>query len=172
MNILKFLGVAVCLASSCSGQTVRPGGPTYAPLWLYEGSWRLTPKTAMGEEKTNLVDNSCHLFGKYFACQQTVNGKIGGLIVFVPAEKPGHYYTQAINPDGRATGRGELEISGEHWIYSSSYEDSGKTIYHRTKNDFSGNDKIHFEQAESFDGEHWTVKGSGDEERVTGNPAK
>lgn len=166
MNIIPLI-MAAFFAGICSAQTDRPGGPTYAPLWLYEGSWRLVSKPSTGEVKTNSVDNACHLFGNYFACQQTVSGKMGALVVYVPTGKSGHYFTQAITPEGRASGRGELEISGDHWIYSSSYEESGKTIYHRTKNDFSGKDKIHFEQAESLDGEHWTIKASGEEKRVT-----
>lgn len=71
-------------------------------------------------------------------------------------------------PSGLAAGRGELEIAGDHWTYSSKYQDdSGKTIYHHTTNIFTGKDKIHYEQSESTDGEHWTVKGGGDEVRIT-----
>lgn len=69
--------------------------------------------------------------------------------MFVPATAPGNYYTQAVLPEGWATGRGELRIDGDHWTYSSKTEQDGKTVYHRTTNVFSGKNRIHFEQAES-----------------------
>jgi hypothetical protein len=142
--------------------------PVYGPLWLYQGGWQIATKN--GEGKPAHLENQCALVGKYFTCQQTVNGKVGALIVFVPAEKPGHYYTQAILPEGHATGRGELEIDSDHWTYSGKDEVDGKTVYSRTTNVFKGKDHIHYEQSESADGVQWTVKNSGDEERVASSP--
>jgi hypothetical protein len=133
----------------------------YEPLRLYAGKWRAIPADATSKPD-ELVDE-CALTGKYFTCQQTVNGKVGALLVFVPTGTPGHYYTNAITPDGYAGGRGELEIVGERWVYSSKSPD-GK--FHRTLNLFTGRDKIHFELSDSTDGEHWEVRRSGDEVRV------
>src|SRR5579883_1760776 len=82
----------------------------------------------------------------------------------------GHYYTQAVTMEGLATGRGDLLIEGDRWTYSSKSKQDGKDVFHRTTNRFSGTNRIHFEQAESPDGEHWVVKMSGDEQRV--EPAK
>ena len=65
------------------------------------------------------------------------------------------------------TGRGELRIDGDHWTYSSKTEQDGKTVYHRTTNVFSGKNRIHFEQAESTDGQSWSVTGSGEEVRTS-----
>ena len=107
--------------------------------------------------------NRCALVGRYFTCQQTINGKQGNLLVFVAAEKPGHFYTQNITPEGRATGRADLEISGDHWTYTSTWDQGGKTTYYRTTNVFTGKSKIHFEQEESSDGKDYKVTGSGDE---------
>jgi hypothetical protein len=148
------------------GQSTKPGGEEYAPLWLYEGSWQLSPVPLPTGAKPDRIDNHCHLFGKYFACQQTINGVIGFLIVFVPDGKPGHYFVQSLTPEGRPTGRADLDIAGDHWTYSRQLDDSGKTVFHRTTNVFSGKDKIHYEQLESSDGVHWTVKSSGDEQRI------
>jgi hypothetical protein len=141
----------------------------YAPLWLYQGNWIASAKDlALGASPDQLTDD-CALVGQYFTCQQTVNGKVGALLVFVPAETPGHYFTNAIVPQGYAGGRGELEISGDRWTYSSKSVDGDKTTYHRTLNIFTGKDHIHYEQGESVDGINWTVTGSGDEVRAAGN---
>lgn len=149
---------------SLSAQT-PPRDPEYAPLGLYQGDWVLTPKSSTPDAKPDRIHNDCGRIGKFFACQQTVNGKIGSLIIFIPADKPGHYYTQSVAVEGRAGGRGDLEIDGDHWTYLGKDESNGKTTYYRTTNQFTGKDRIHYEQSESSDGEHWTVKGSGDERR-------
>jgi hypothetical protein len=88
-------------------------------------------------------------------------------VIFIPAGKPGHYFTQTITPDGRATGKADLEISGDRWVYSSRWpQQSGNITYYRTTNIFTGKNHIHFEQAESPDGREWTQKDSGDEVRA------
>lgn len=136
----------------------------YTPLRLYDGSWTITVHDqASGKTTTDALVNSCSLVGRYFTCQQTVNGKISALVVFIPAADPGHYYTQNVLPEGWATGRGELTISGDHWVYSSRDEEGGKTTWYRTTNDFKGTDRIHFESAQSADGKTWTTTRSGDE---------
>ena len=80
-----------------------------------------------------------------------------------------HYFTNALLPDGYAGGRGELTISGDNWTYMGKSEDGGKTSYQRTRNTFTGKDRIHYEQGESADGVNWTVTGSGDEVRAAAN---
>lgn len=142
--------------------------PAYAPLWLYSGTWRVSRNGANPDE----LKNDCALIGKYFACQQTVNGTPGELLIFIPADKPGHYYTQTVMPQGRAGGRGDLEINGDRWIYSSNWDDGGKTTFYRTTNVFTGKDHIHFEQAESTNHKDWKVTASGDEVHVSGARTK
>ena len=112
---------------------------------------------------------SVYLVGKYFACQQTVNGQTGALLIFIPkANNTGHYYTQNVNLQGRASGVGDLEISGDRWVYSSRWDQGGgKSTYYRTTNVFSGKNRIHYEQAESSNGRDWKVTNSGDEVRVS-----
>lgn len=140
----------------------------YAPLRLYDGSWTVAMHdAASGNSHTDTLVNACSLVGQYFACQQTVNGKVAALVVFVPASAPGHYSVQNVLPDGSATGRNDLAILGSHWIYSSRDDENGKTTWYRTTNDFTGNDRIHFESAKSTDGKTWTVTISGDEVRGT-----
>lgn len=146
--------------------TAPAGDTTYAPLWLYQGAWHVTRANLAPPAKPDELVNQCALLGKYFTCGQMVNGKPAELLVFVLADKPGHYYTQTVNPQGRAGGRGELQISGDHWTFSSTWDEGGKTTYYRTINVFTGKDRIHFEQAESPDGKDYKVTGSGDEVRI------
>ncbi len=141
---------------------------TYAALWLYNGSWQVTRNGAKPDE----LKNECALVGRYFTCQQTVNGTPGELLIFVPTNKPGHYYTQTVMPEGRAGGRGDLEIAGDHWTYTSTWDEGGKTTYYRTTNVFTGKTRIHFEQAESSNNKDWKVTGSGDEVHVSSGTTK
>ena len=146
---------------------VHAADTTFASLMLYQGTWRVTRSNAATGAKPDELVNHCAAFGHYFACQQTINGQTGNLIVFVATSKPGHFYTQNVTPEGRATGRADLDIQGDHWTYSSTWDEGGKTTYYRTTNLFTGKDKIHFEQFESSDGKDYKTTGSGDEMRVT-----
>ena len=144
-------------------QTAKSTDP-YAPLRLYEGSWQVTRK---GAAKPDVLVNHCALLGQFFACGQTVNGSAGGLVVFIPANKqPGRFYTQTILPEGRATGRDELQIDGNQWTYTSRRDENGATTYYRTINTFSDKNHIHYEQSESGNNKDWVVKNAGDEVRT------
>ena len=151
------------LVIASMGEAAPASDATFAPLWLYQGTWHVTRSNFAPGAKPEELVNRCALVGRFFTCQQTINGKQGNLLVFVPAEKPGHFYTQNITPEGRATGRADLEISGDHWTYTNTWDEGGKTTYYRTTNVFTGKSKIHFEQEESNDGKDYKVTGSGDE---------
>jgi hypothetical protein len=164
---LHFTALLVLALANQAGHGGKSADAIYAPLWLYQGMWQVTRKSAGNGAKPERLVNRCAQLGKYFACQQSVNGAEGGLVIIIPAEKPGHYYTQSITAEGRATGKADLEISGDHWTYSSRWpQGNGKITYYRTTKVFSGKDRIHFEQAESSDGAQWTIKDSGDEVRL------
>lgn len=135
----------------------------YTPLTLYNGGWRIQKAGTAAPD--NLV-NHCALTGLFYSCEQVVNGKTVALVIFVPADAPGKYHTQAVLPSGKAAGVSDLAIDGSHWVYLSSDVEGNKTTWYRTTNIFTGKDHIHFEQAQSADGIHWTVAGSGDEDRV------
>jgi hypothetical protein len=148
---------------------VSPAQDAYAPLRLYDGTWTVTMHDASsGKTNTDSLMNTCSLLKPFYVCQQTVNGKAGALVIFVP-DAPGHYYTQNVQPEGWATGRGELTIEGDHWTYMGHSDDNGKTTWYRTANDFTGPDRIHFESAQSPDGKTWTITRSGDEVRGGGH---
>ena len=138
----------------------------YAPLWLYAGSWQVTHKN----QPPDKLKNQCALVGRYFTCEQTVNGTPGNLLIFIPVpNQAGHYYTQNVRPEGRATSRGDLTIEGDRWVYTSTWDQGGSTVYYRNTNVFVGKNKIQYEQAESTDNKNWTVKNSGDEIRIPGS---
>lgn len=139
--------------------------PVYAPLLLYQGTWHVSRSNLPPGGKPDELKNQCALLGKFYACQQTINGQQGALVIFIPAAKAGQYYTQNIRVDGFASGRSDLSIAGDQWTYLTTRDDSGRTIYYRTINVFSGKNRIHFESAESNDGKNWKVTGSGDEVR-------
>ena len=143
-----------------------PSAPVYAPLMMYGGSWKITRKSAGANAKADEIQNQCAPVGKFFTCQQTVDGSVVALLIFVPLKEPGHFATQTVLPEGRAAGRGELEISGNRWVFTSSWNQGTTTTHYRTTNIIQDKNHIHFEQEESPDGTHWSAKDSGDEIRT------
>ena len=164
---MRFCALLVFTLTCSLAHAAPVADPVYGPLWLYQGTWHITGKTAGA--KPDELKNQCALVGKYFVCQQTVNGQTGALLMFIPkANDAGHYYTQNVNLQGRASGVGDLEITGDRWIYSSRWDQGGgQSTYYRTTNVFSGKNHIHYEQAESSNGRDWNLTNSGDEVRVS-----
>ena len=142
--------------------------PADSALSLYAGNWTVTRSNGGAGNKPEELRNLCNSVGKYFACEQSVNGNVTGLLLIVPSTQPGSYNTQTVLPDGRATGKGGLVISGNKWVFSSIWNSGGKTVRYRTTNTFSDKNHIHFQQEESTDGTHWQLTGGGDDVRVTG----
>jgi len=135
-----------------------------SPLMLYNGTWQVSHT---GGAKPDVLVNQCARTGHFVTCDQSVNGGPSALLVFIPrADKPGQYYTQNIRPEGRATSRGDLEITGDVWTFLSNWDNSGKTIYYRTVNTFVTHSRIKYEQAESANGKDWKVTASGEETKV------
>jgi len=165
-----FTGSAVLILTGLLTHFALADDSAYAPLWLYQGSWNLKDSKPTPTSNSVRLDNQCAVVGTYFACQQTVDGKVDALLVFIPSEKLHEYYTQSILPKGFSTGRGELRIDGEQWTYSSDVKENGKTTHYRTVNVFSRKNHIHYEQLVSEDGVKWKVTDSGDEVRVLQDP--
>lgn len=103
---------------------VNHSADIFAPIKIYEGSWLATPGIS---GKADSISNACYSYTKYFACQQTVNGEVGALVVYVAADDPGLNKSQVILPSGRAIGLGDLVIQGNHWVYSNRNVENGKT---------------------------------------------
>lgn len=149
-------------------KTPNPVSDPYAPLRLYDGRWDVLP---VGDSAVDHIENHCAKVGEFFACNQVVNGKSEALVVFLPShplENGGYAYrNQALRTEGDGPGTwGDLEITGDRWIYSSEETSKEKKIHWRTINVFSGSDKIHFEVQRSEDGVNWATKMSGDENRA------
>lgn len=160
------LAVAIlALMFGQAGRSATTDNAAFTPLRLYQGAWQVTRSDAPKPEK---LVNQCSEIGHYFACQQTVNGVPGNLLVIVPTDQAGKYHTQVIEPSGIATGLNDLSIDGDRWSFYSRWNQGDKTTYYRTINVFSGKNHIHFEQDESPDGKKWTTKGSGEEVRAAG----
>lgn len=152
---------------SMTAKAAPPSPSPHAPLMLYQGNWKITRKSAGPNAKPDELQNQCASVGKFFTCQQTVDGTVMSLLIMIPTNQPGHFATQTVLPEGRATGRGDLEISGNRWIFTSTWNQGAITTRYRTTNIIADKNHIHFEQEESPDGLHWTAKDSGDEVRTS-----
>ena len=135
----------------------------FADLRLYHGAWTVTAQDASGTH-TDHLRNQCTAMDAYYACQQTLNGKAIALVVFVPAG-PGQFGVNNILPDGQATGRTRLTITGSRWVYASQSTANGHTTYYQTINTITSPASIHFVSRQSDDGHTWKVNLSGDEQR-------
>ncbi|MGH9595361.1 MAG: hypothetical protein ACRD3K_01050 [Edaphobacter sp.] len=137
----------------------------FAPIKVYDGTWTVVSQHTMaGNGKPDTLVNHCTEQTAFYECEQVVNGKPAALIVFTATDDPTKFHTQAVFPNGRASGRADLTIAGDHWTFLSTDTDgNGKQMFYRTENMFSGRNKIHFEQYESTDNKTWVKKNEGDE---------
>ena len=93
----------------------------FAPIKVYEGTWSLVAAHTMaGEGKPDTIVNHRTEGTAFYTCEQVVNGKSLALIVFTATDDPTKFHTQPVLPNGKAVGRGDLTIVGDHWTYSSS----------------------------------------------------
>lgn len=152
-------GGMVCVTLIGAGARAS-ASDSFRPLHLYEGAWNVIPD---GKSKPDRLVNDCAAIGRFFACQQTVNGTPGALVLFIPSSR-GRYHTQVVMADGAALGPpGTLMIAGDHWVYLSGPDSKG--IRYRTTNQFHGRDRIRFTVEHSSAGKKWIVTLSGVEER-------
>jgi hypothetical protein len=168
LSRFAWLMLWVLVLGSLPGMAMAASPDQYLPLWSYNGTWQVSRQDRSPGVPPDKLINTCSQTGHFFVCEQTVNGGPAALLIFIPAGKPGRYYTQNIRPEGRAGGRGDLEIEGNKWVYTSTWDEGGHTVYYRTTNVFQGRASIHYEQAESNDNKNWVVKNSGEEVRVPG----
>ncbi len=136
----------------------------YAPLELYNGTWKIVP--GHHNRPYDTLVNRCQRADLFYSCTQTVDGTLVAMVVFVPTDVPGRYHSQVVLPSGEAVGRSNITIEGDQWTYSSEEDRNGKPFYYRTVNTFDGKNKIHFSQQTSSDGVHFDEKSSGDEQRI------
>jgi len=88
---MRFVFIAVLLTAA---SPIFAADDVYQPLWLYQGHWKGTKKNLDSTTAQFDIVNDCARIGRFFGCQQTVDGKPGPLILFVPSGPAGHYYTR------------------------------------------------------------------------------
>ena len=175
--ITLILFLATQLGGSQTEKSTAHAASAVNPLQaiqVYAGAWTVTSaKTMAGPGLPDHLLNRCSMATAFYTCEQEVNGKALALIVFTAAGQPGTFHTQPMLPNGQAVGRGDLTITGDHWVFTSKTPmENGKTsTWYRTENFFTGRDHIHFDQYESTDGVTWIKTNSGDEVRAVIQPA-
>ena len=165
-------GMSLQAQSSPAPATAAAPAPTdaaYVLLELYNGSWESVAGGGANAKPVHLT-NHCARTGRFFVCEQVVDGESKALVVFLPLGASGttqNYLTQGLMVTaGKPGDWNRLEITGDRWVYSSEGEENGAKVYWRTVNTFSGPDKIHFEIQRSADAKTWQTTMSGDERRV------
>jgi hypothetical protein len=141
----------------------------FASLEIYNGTWKVRAEHPWSGSAPGSVDSlvsRCQTFTLYFTCEQTVNGKVQGLLVYSAGSSATKLHSRLIAPDGLAAGRGDLSLDGNHWIYLDKPPSPLKGNWSRTENTIIDHDHIRFEEYESADeGKSWVKINSGIEER-------
>ncbi len=167
MNIMLSL-LLFALIQNASG--AQPAPDPFAPLAVYNGTWTVQAEHPWSSGAPGTLDHlvsRCQRFTQYFACEQTVNGKTLGLIVYTVSSSPQKLSTRFIDPDGLAGGRGDLSLDGNHWTYLDKPPLKQKGNWSRVENFILDHDHIRFEEYESSDeGKSWTKTNFGTEERT------
>ena len=164
---MTMLCCAFLLNPSSPGKAEDPD--PYEPLKLYDGGWQVN--ISMPEKKSDHLVNHCARTGKFYSCEQEVNGVTVALVIFLPQGKSGsgglEYRTLAALPDASKPGDwGRLVIEGNTWTYSWTEKNGDKSVAARNVNVFKDKDHIHFELQRLADGSNWKTEMAGDEERV------
>ena len=162
MNALSTLAAAL-LGTTLS--VTPPGSGSLQALTVYDGSWTVSPRPALGETaKVDHLTNHCHMTDAFYTCEQVVNGKPAALLVFTAGSVPGSYHSTVVLPDGSPGGRpGELTIAGDHWTFLNK-DENGKPTF-RVENVIRDHDHIHYEQYKTTAQGGWELVGQGDEVR-------
>jgi hypothetical protein len=118
--------MAAWLAQGVAQELPKPPGVESAQgiekIAAYAASWSIhiehlaTPYSKASDEHTQLR-NDCWRSGRYFACNQYVDGASKVLLVFTYDAAAGNYTSYQIPTDGGAAGSGKLEIQGSVWTF-------------------------------------------------------
>jgi hypothetical protein len=142
----------------------------FSDLTIYDGDWTVHathPWSGAPAGTAEHLQSRCRRFTLYFACEQTVNGKVQALIVYTAGETLGRFNTRTIAPNGLAGGRGDLTIDARRWTYLDKPPASLTGPWSRVENVIVGRDHIRFEEFQSADeGRTWVQTNGGTEERV------
>jgi hypothetical protein len=163
--------IALLFALLQNAPVAQPASDPFAPLAIYNGTWTVKaehPWSGAAAGSPDHLTSRCEHFTRYFACEQTINGKTQSLIVYTADTSPGKLQTRFIDPGGLAGARGDLTMLGNHWTYLDKPPPSLKGNWSRVENYILDNDHIRFEEYESSDeGKTWTKINFGIEERTS-----
>jgi hypothetical protein len=148
-----------------------PATDALKKLEIYGGDWTVRadhPWSGAPKGSSDHLLSRCQRFSAYFACEQTVNQKPTALIVYTAAETPNRLHTRTIAPDGRAGGRGDLVLEGNHRTYLDKPPTGLKGPWSRTENAILDKNHIRFVEYESSnEGMTWVQTNAGLEVRTT-----
>lgn len=169
MPHFKLIVAFVVLSQNVSQAAIA--ADAFAPLGVYDGSWTVKAEHPWSGGAVGSLDrlvSRCKAFTLYFACEQTVNGKVQGLLVYSAGSSAGQLHSRLIAPDGLAAGRGDLTLDGNRWTYLDKPPPALKGNWSRVVNTVVDHDHIQFEEWESADeGRTWTRTNFGTEVRKT-----
>lgn len=155
-------------AAALAGPSAATPSP-FEKLEIYPGDWTVRadhPWSGAPAGASDQLRSRCQLFEAYFTCEQTVNGKPLGLIVYTMAEAPGQLHTRFISPNGLAGARGDLTLDGDHWTYLDKPAAGQTGPWSRVENTIVDHDHIRFAEFESADeGKTWRQTNAGAETR-------
>jgi hypothetical protein len=165
--MLVVILLAALQATAHGGQAVSDPS---ARLALYGGAWTVKAKHPWGGGPPGTqahLASHCERFNSYFTCEQTIDGKPQGLLIYTATRSPGKLHSRFIAPDGLAGGRGDVTLDGNHWTYLDKPPVPLEGNWSRVENFILDHDHIRFEDYESSDkGKTWTKTNGGIEERT------
>ncbi len=143
-----------------------------APLASFVGHWEGSGKfadTKYGKAQTVTSKTDCSWTpqGTALVCETVVHDAQGDhtqLSVDAPDSEGSGYTYYTINP-GRKPFYGDLQISGNTWVYAPAPDAKDKYPQFRTTNTFSGDTEM-FKTEFTDDGTHWTTMLEGSMQRT------
>jgi hypothetical protein len=163
------IGVALCVseAAQCAGDenSTNP----LAALAVYGGNWKVRathPWSGAARGAVDRLTSRCQMLSQYYVCEQTVNDKTLGLILYTIGKRYGELHSRFVAPDGEVAPLGDLTLRGNHWTYLDRPAGHRRGKWSRTENVVLNENRIVFEEYESSDqGQTWVKTNSGTEDR-------
>jgi hypothetical protein len=150
-SVLYLLVVAAC----CCGGVAQADDPT-KKLGAFLGKWQTEGAFAGGNAKiSSTLECRWSPQGIFLVCDQLVklpNGDHHQFTAYSYNSKDNAYSYVTIPDPGAKPNSGKVEIKGNLWIYTSSFENNGKTTQIRTTNEFTDPRTEVFKTESSEDG--------------------
>ncbi len=149
-------GLWLFVAMICSSLGTSQADDPVKKLGVFLGKWQ-SEGTFTGSNVKISSTLECRWSPQlsYLICEQLVKAPDGDhpqLTIYSFNSKDGNYSYATIGDPGAKPTTGTVEIKGNIWTYSSSFDNSGKTTQIRTTNEFTSPDKEVFKAERSDDG--------------------